>query len=191
VDKKGQSIGMVTGLVFGIATLVIGVIIAFVLVSTMTDADLIPNDSGTGTFTVVNESVAYSATATSYAVTVATDDWFTSFNATLIMNGSTIAGDNVTLVEGTDYSIQTTAGTITNLSDTMTGGFRVTYPWVRTVERTKETVERLSGNFSGGVDNVSEQVPTVLLIAAIVLILGVLAILVGVWQKMRMGGGQL
>ena len=49
--------------------------------------------------------------------------------------------------------------------------------------------QTLKSNFTTGVDNVSAKIPTVLLIAAIVLILGVLAILVGVWQRMRMGGG--
>ena len=49
----------------------------------------------------------------------------------------------------------------------------------------------MGNNFSAGVDNVSEQIPTILLIAAIVLILGVLAILVVVWQKMRIGGGSI
>ena len=50
------------------------------------------------------------------------------------------------------------------------------------------TVTNLSANFSSGVNQVASKVPTVLLVAAIVLILGVLAVLVGVWQKMRMGG---
>jgi len=49
--------------------------------------------------------------------------------------------------------------------------------------------DRLVGNFTTGIDSISGKIPTVLLIAAIVLILGVLAVLVGVWQKMRMGGG--
>ena len=47
----------------------------------------------------------------------------------------------------------------------------------------------LTGNLTSGVNNVSAKIPTVLLIAAIVLILGVLGVLVVVWQKMRMGGG--
>ena len=50
-------------------------------------------------------------------------------------------------------------------------------------------VANLSANFSAGIDEVSKQIPTVLLIAAIVLILGVLSVLVAVWQRMRMGGG--
>jgi len=99
-NQKAQTGGLITGLVFGIASLVIGVIIAFVIVSTLTGAGLLTDGS---------------------------------------------AEDNAT----------------TNLA----------------------------GNFTAGVDNVSSKLPTVLLVAAIVLILGVLVLLVGTWQKMRIGGG--
>ena len=102
LDKKGQMGGLITGLVFGVASLVIGVIIAFVIVSTLTGANLLTADS---------------------------------------------AEDNAT--------------------------------------------DRLSGNFTEGVDNVSDKIPTVLLVAAIVLILGVLVLLVGTWQRMRIGGGSI
>ena len=102
MNKKGQMTGgLITGLIFGVASLVIGVIIAFVIISTLTSANLLTAGS---------------------------------------------AEENAT----TD----------------------------------------LSANFTAGVNNVSSKIPTVLLVAAIVLILGVLAILVGVWQRMRMGGGQ-
>lgn len=98
--KKAQTGGLITSLIFGVASLVIGVIIAFVIVSTLTGAGLLSSGS---------------------------------------------AESNAT--------------------------------------------NRLSANFTAGVDKVSAKIPTVLLVAAIVLILGVLAILVGIWQKMRMGGG--
>lgn len=102
-NKKGQTGGgLITGLVFGVASLVIGVIIAFVIVSTLTGANLLTADS---------------------------------------------AEDNAT--------------------------------------------DRLSANFTSGVDNVSSKIPTVLLVAAIVLILGVLALLVATWQRMRIGGGSI
>ena len=100
LNKKGQTGGLITGLVFGVASLVIGVIIAFVIVTTLTGAGL--------------------------------------------------------LTEGSTE---------------------------------KSAVGNLSANFSEGIDEISKKIPTVLLVAAIVLILGVLAILVGVWQRMRMGGG--
>ena len=101
-NKKGQTGGLITGLVFGVASLVIGVVIAFVIVSTLTGANL------------------------------------------LTAGG---AEDNAT--------------------------------------------DRLSGNFTEGIDNVSSKIPTVLLVAAIVLILGVLVLLVGAWQRMRIGGGSI
>ena len=45
-NKKGQmGGGLITGLVFGVASLVIGVIIAFVIVSTLTGANLLTTDS--------------------------------------------------------------------------------------------------------------------------------------------------
>jgi len=97
-NKKGQTGGLITGLIFGIASLVIGVIIAFVIVNTLVDADLLTGDSNT--------------------------------SANLMV-----------------------------------------------------------GNFTEGVDNVSSKIPTILLVAAIVLILGVLVLLVATWQRMNIGGG--
>ena len=105
MNKKGQGGGLVTGLVFGVASLIIGVIIAFVIVATL---------SGSG-----------------------------------LLNG------------------------------------------LSTAVYLNNTVDNLTSNFSAGVQNVSSKIPTVLLIAAVVLIIGVLAVLVGIWQRMRMGGGNL
>lgn len=102
-NKKGQAGGgLITGLVFGVASLVIGVIIAFVIVSTLTGASLLTANSAE-----------------------------------------------------------------------------------------KNATDRLSANFTAGVDNVSGKIPTVLLVAAIVLILGVLVLLVATWQRMRIGGGSI
>ena len=101
-NKKGQTGGLVTGLIFGLAALIIGVIIAFVVVSTIGGAGLL---------------TAGSTEATASANTI--------------------------------------------------------------------------GNFSTGVNTIAGKVPTILLVAAIVLILGVLGVLVGVWQRMRMGGGSI
>ena len=102
IDKKAQTGGLISGLIFGIASLVIGVIIAFVIVSTLTDADLLTSGSAEDTAT-----------------------------------------------------------------------------------------DNLVANFTSGVDNVSEKIPTVLTVAAVVLILGVLVLLVAAWQRMRLGGGSI
>ena len=99
MNQRGQTNGLITGLIFGVASLVIGVIIAFVIVSTLDDASLLTADSEV---------------------------------------------DNATT--------------------------------------------RLIANFTTGVDNVSGKIPTVLLVAAVVLILGVLVMLVAAWQNMRLSG---
>ena len=100
--KKAQTGGLITGLIFGVASLVIGVIIAFVIVSTLD-------------------------------------------NANLLAAGSAEANSTTQLIS----------------------------------------------NFTAGVNNVSSKIPTVLLVAAIVLILGVLVLLVATWQRMKIGGGSI
>lgn len=50
---------------------------------------------------------------------------------------------------------------------------------------------RMVSNFTSGIDNISSKLPTLLLVAAIVLILSVLAILVSIWQRMKVGGGSV
>ena len=86
------------------------------------------------------------------------------------------------------YTLDTSTGIITNATTTTFDDVNVTY--VITTESNEEfSVDAMSDNFSEGVDEVSKKVPTVLLIAAIILILGVLALLIGVWNRMRLGGG--
>lgn len=48
---------------------------------------------------------------------------------------------------------------------------------------------RLIANYTAGVDNVSSKIPTILLIAAVVLILGILVLLWAQFKRMQMGGG--
>ena len=50
-NKKAQTGGLITSLIFGVASLVIGVIIAFVIVSTLTGAGLLTEGRTTGTVT--------------------------------------------------------------------------------------------------------------------------------------------
>ena len=185
-NNKGQTGGLINSLVFGVGSLVIGVIIAFVVVSTLTGAGLIT--ATTNSRNIANESFAASDTTVyTTSVATATSPDFTSWNATVILNGSTLAGDNETLVEGVDYQVFTGNGTWGNLTSNP-AGYRVSFSYVVTDRTVTNSVGNLSSNFSEGVNNVSTKIPTVLLVAAIVLILGVLAILVGVWQRMRMGG---
>jgi hypothetical protein len=51
------------------------------------------------------------------------------------------------------------------------------------------TAQGMAGNFTTGIDNVSGKIPTILLIAAVVLLLGVLVFLVVKAKQMGMGSG--
>lgn len=102
-NRKAQTGGLLTGLVFAIASFVIGLIIAFVIIDTLTGANL------------------------------------------LTANGASA-----------------------------------------------NAVNNVTANFSTGVQNdLAPKIRTAVLVAGIVLILGILAVLVAVWQRMRMGGSQL
>lgn len=179
---------LLAGLVFGVVGLVIAVIIAFIIIVAMTDSNIIPADSS-ATYTVTNESETLATTGITSAIAPASDDFFASWNATLVLNGT--LGDaeltNETLLEGTDYQVFTGNGSIGNLTTGFSSA-RIGYDWIRTVTTTTDSVDSLTENLTAGVNNVSSRIPTILLIGGIILILSVLAVLVGVWQKMRMGG---
>lgn len=186
LDKKGQISGVVTALIFGIATLVIGIIIAFVVVSTILNGNLLTSNRVTGT--VTNETTGginnsgYTLVARSSYPSKAANS---SYVITQILND---VGGVPKIVPVANYTISS-VGVVKNATvTTYTTNATISYTYQNlTIEELSSN--KLSNNFTNGVQNVSTKVPTVLLIAAIILILGVLAILVGVWQRMRMGGG--
>jgi hypothetical protein len=179
-SKKGQA-GTISLLVFGIATLVVAVIIAFVVVQTLTGADLLKAQRVT---TTVTNETSY-LNSTTYSVTNIADKNLNFVSTSLYCNTST----DYELIPTANYTLST-AGvlsiTLGATSFTDCKGISYTYD---TYTNEEYSASLLAGNLSSGVDNVSSKVPTVLLVAAIVLILAVLALLVGAWQSMRAGPG--
>jgi len=180
LNKKGQAGGLVTSLVFGIAALVIAVIIALVITSTLSGAGLLTSDRDLANG-VTNES-----------------GWLNNTGYTLGQYGATsrfnfvITGlTNETHKLGAAGNYTLTAGVLKNATVTYSvDNVRINYTYdIYSPEELQVT--QLTSNFTGGIGNVSSKIPTILLIAAIVLILGTLAVLVGVWQKMRMGSGSI
>ena len=173
--------------------MIIGVIIAFVIVSTLTGAGLLT--SGRTTATTTNETEAY-ANSTGYTLTDYDADTTKAVSVTQIFaDGNQTDGTQegienqptgyTVLVPSTNYSVSS-AGVIANATTYVYPNISITYA-ITTESAEERSSDDLSANFTAGVDNVSSKIPTVLLVAAIVLILGVLAILVGVWQRMRIG----
>ena len=190
MDKKGQTnAGLITSIVMGVAGLVIAVIIAFLIIGTLLDANLLTGQRITTT--VANETIVWINTS-GYTLAGASQPYLVSFAVIEIWNVTEITGGGgvyTTVIPITNATISN-AGVITNASTYTYTNASVSYTYTQLALQ-ERSANALSGNFTDGVGNVSEQIPTVLLIAAIVLILGILAILVGVWQKMRMGGGSL
>ncbi len=182
MNKGGQSAGVVTALVFGIAALIIGTIIAFTIISALGDANLL--ESGRTTTTVTNETTA-SITNATYELADFDANRYLSPSITTARNGT-----DGTVITSPNYTLDTTTWLLSNSTAIEWPVVHLDYTYtVRTNEELSSTAMRT--NMSAGVNNVSDKIPTVLLIAAIVLILGMLAVLVGVWQRMRMGGGSL
>jgi len=167
--------GLIIGLVTGIAALIITVMIAFVIVSNVStvDDDIATAISGS----ITNETGAY-INSTGYTLDQAGLSGFsptitTLFNAT---DDTSIATGNVTVTSGVIYN-----ATAVNWGDVL-----VSYTYTYTP--TEGASDNLIGNFTTGVNNVSTKIPTVLLIAAVVLILGILVLLWRQYQSMNIGG---
>lgn len=204
-NNKGQ-LGLVLGLVGGVAFLIIGIIVAFAIVGTLQGSGIIPQS----TYTITNESqgngalgviayvnqTIYTLNGTlqngdgSYTITSVVADWNQS-NQSSYKTGiaATPTGYNVT-VNVANYTIRQN-GTIINATNYIFPNVSITYTYVGDNAQNLAAAN-LTSNFSSGVQNVSSKIPTLLLIAAIVLILGVMAILIAAWRKIRFGGsGQI
>jgi multisubunit Na+/H+ antiporter MnhC subunit len=185
-NKKAQTGGLVTGLVLGIVGLIIGVIIALVIVSTLSNANLMTG--GRIAETTYNETAYLNSTHT-YTLDNADPISATGYAVVSIYNqtrlnsshgGHIITAGNYTV--GTNGVITGVGGEYNNAS--------YTYTWTR-ISNEEIAADHMKTNFTKGIDNVSSKLPTALLIAAIVLILAILGVLVGVWQKMRAGSGSI
>ena len=190
-SKKGQvSPGLITGLVFGGASLVIAAIVAFVIVSTLTGANLLTGSRTTGTVTNETHTAGDGAWVNESGFTLAgasvTNVIPDSYTITAIWNAST--GGEYNISAATNLATVSAGGVVTNATAVTMENVTLSYTY--SIKGAQErSSDDLSFNFTSGVDNVSAKIPTVLLVAAIVLILGVLVLLVGAWQRMRVGGG--
>lgn len=180
MNKKG---GMVVPIILGIAFLITTSIIAFVVVSNVA---VVENDMASySTQYVVNESGR--ANNTAYTVTKAGIPTFT--NAVLLKVYNNTASAVPLIMNLANFSM-TSAGVIRNTS--ATGGVQchdclLTYSYQ--IKETTISSDDLRYNFTEGVGKVANKVPTILLIIAVVIILGVLTLLWQQYQKMNVGGG--
>lgn len=167
--------GLIIGLVIGITSLIVGTIIGLVIVQQLISVDNSIETTLTTRF-VTNESGYINSTG--YTLSRSTATGFANpsitgaFNTTSSQPIPNIAG-NIT-VSGT--------GVVTNASIDSWDDALVSYSYQFKAGTT--AAEDLRSNFTKGIGNVSTKIPTVLLIAAVVLLLSILLILWGLYQRM-------
>jgi hypothetical protein len=176
-NKKG---GVVTSTVLGVGTLLVAVIVILVITSTLLTANLF--EDSRFTTTVANESLIVNDT-----VAVAFGNGSLS-GSSCVINRAINATTGATILVG-NYSVDASACTVIALTATFNDS-----SWnissTTTYDGTEEvTTLQMSGNFTAGIDNVSERIPTILLIVAVVFLFGALVLLIRNTRLMNVGGG--
>ena len=184
MNKKAS--GLVQGLILGVAGLVIAVILAFVLITNVA----VVGDSITSAISganVINETVT-GASATDGDVLAK----FGTMHGVQCTAVTVYNSTNAVVIPAANYSLGKTTCNL-NFTAISTGyiGYdaKIIYGW--TYDATSTASDNIVGNFTSGIDNVSGKIPTILLIAAIVLILGILVLLWTQYKKMDTFGGGL
>ena len=180
---RNKTGGVVTSTVMGIGGLIVGVIIIFVITSTLLNASLFTDTAATASYddqtvTAVNETGSYfgnysrrDAVCTLTEVTNATGGEIAANNYT-----ATAATCLIVLADGGDVALNNTAWIINSTT-------------AYTINNAEDAAQAAQGNMSSGVDNISKKIPTILLIVAVVFLFGALVLLVRHAKSMGVGAG--
>lgn len=182
-NKKG---GVVTNVVFGVGSLILAVIVILMITQTLSNASLISDDS-TNTYTIVNETITFPSDNAVQSLSVSSLLYVSCGTPTSVTN-QTATGELLTVGNFTIAGC-----TITNATALSTavgnGTVFVSYPYTITETYSKDSVTNLTSNFTSGIDNISEKIPTILLIVAVVILFGALVLLIRNTKLMGVFGG--
>ena len=173
--------GLVGGIVAGIGALILTVIVILVIVSTMTNANLLRSTAST---TTVGRSVETGAWLNNSGYTLSA---FNSSNRDYaIVSIYNATGIQVT---SANWTFDSSTGIIKNSTSAIDRYGNVNISYTYTPLTSYEVTTNDFGNrFMSGINNVSTKIPTILLIAAIVLLMGVLVLLIRKAQESGFGG---
>jgi len=175
---KGKRGGIVGDLISGTGGLIVLTIVILVIVSTLLGANLLRETATTTTATELGAGLNSSAGV--YTFTNFSTGVDRSLAVTLVTNGTQT-------LTTTEYLLDTTLGTITNNSALTWNDVNVTITFIKPTTY-EDSSDGMAGNLTSGIDNVSAKIPTILLIAAVVLLFGVITLLVRQSQAMGIGG---
>jgi len=172
-----NNIGVVKGIMMGAGALIILTIITLIIVSTISDANLLRATASTSTVSLeqgyINE--------TGYTL-----DEFTSTGRSYAISSIVNNTGNFTILVG-NYTFDSTTGTVTNATTTTWEFVNITYTYIPQTTY-ESSYDNIGGNFTEGVDNVSGKIPTILLIASVVVLFGIIVLLVRQSREMGLGG---
>ena len=181
-EKKG---GIVGDIVSGTAGLIIIVIVALVITSTLLGANLLTGSPQVVSSGATNDEAGWINNTPYILGGGAVNDTRSNYVATAYnsSDGSIIVAANYTLTASTGSIVNATA-----LVWDTEAVFNYTFDTVGPDSIFEKTSDAMGGNLSAGIDNVSSKIPTILLIAAVVLLFGVIVLLVKQSQAMGIGG---
>jgi len=178
IMPKNKIGGVVSNTVMGVGGLLIGVIIVLILTSTIIQADLFEDVrlSATRTNQLLNASTNVNYGYNTYSGAICTLTTMTnSSNATKVVPTTNYTTSNC------KFSIVATSAYVgKNVNVTST----TTYDSIE-----EQSILGSEANFTDGIDNVSEKIPTILLIVAVVFLFGALVLLMRNSRLMGVGAG--
>lgn len=167
-------------IVAGIGSIVVLVCLLFVVISTIDSADLLKATSYT---TVANETGYINSTIGAYTLATFSTNNRDYFIIDVHTNATGI------LVPSANYTFNPVNGQIVNATATSPATVNITYGYYSQTryENASDSLGRVG--FVEGTKNVSKQVPTILLISAVILLFGLLVLLVAKTRQMSITGG--
>lgn len=163
---------MASKVIFGIGGLIVATIVILVIVQTIGNANLFTDK--THTLTVTNETV----------------DWLNATGVTLAVVNSSNSGYTITTAynatDDTEFNIAnvstSTGGIVTNATVIVWEGddsVLLSYTYTNTYTSGEESVTNdLRANYSSGLTEVGNKIPTILLIIVVVILFGFLVLLI-------------
>jgi hypothetical protein len=169
--------GLVAALVGGIGAIVILAIMMWLIISTLLSSSLL--ESNAITTNVTYEQNAY-LNGSFYKLAQWNED-YTGYTLVRVWNASHNP------VAAANYTFNTTSGRLQNTTAWTIANCNVSYTYVPWTAE-ESSAQSMSKNLTVGINKVSEKIPTILLIGAVVLLFGAIVLLVRQSREIELSG---
>jgi len=172
--------GIIAAIIAGVGGLIITTLIILVILGTFTNANLLRTTESTTT--VISETgIALTDGGTALANF---NSSYRTWTIITVVNATNTTGNAV--ITAPNYTFNSATGYLMNKTAVEWGDTNVTYSYVKPTNY-EDTVTSANNGFIGGLNNISEKLPTILLISAVVFLFGVIVLLYRQYQSMGIG----